>query len=356
MKMKPSKLKKARKKDKLEKLEEEISYYRFASGMRGAPRGTVVAKNKVVWGFPHIKRIFTLEKGIERNIRNDEIYVQEKIDGFNLRIAKVEGRIFAFSRGGFADAFATEKAREMNLEEFFEENPSCVLCGEMIGNTPYTEPTNEYDVKLFVFDIDNGEGKYLPCGKTLKLLRKYEIPEIPLLAKCRKTDIRKLKKLALFLNKSGKEGMVIKAADRRTLVKYVTPNADIEDIASAAGLLFDMPSGFFHQRVVRSSFFMKDFALNRKKYSEKLGKAFYEGVMESLKNIEEGRSIEREYEIRVKDPKIWDKIKEHMSDNVGLELIFKKKEGKRTRIRFLKKYKKSTKKLRSWLNGHAVTD
>ncbi len=349
-------IEKAEKKGKLERLEEEFGYARFREDSGKIPRGTVLTKNRIIWGFPHIHRIFTLEAGIAKNIRDDEVYVEEKIDGFNLRIALVGGKIFAFSRGGFIDAFATEKAGGMGLEKFFREYPGYVLCGEMVGNTPYTDPTDKFDVKLFVFDIDDGNGSYIPCKKMFEILKKYKIQSVPLLAKCNRNDTAKLKQIILSLNKAGKEGMVIKAADRKTLVKYVTPHADIEDIESCAKLIFDMPAGFFHQRVIRSAFFLRDFALDRKEYSARLGEAFYSGLIAGLKELEEGRGIENEFEITIKDGKIWERIRNHMSSDVRLEVLFKRKEGEKTRIRFLKTYKKSTKRLGSWMKGTAITD
>ena len=356
MEIDTSLIEEAQEKEKLEKLEEEFGYARFREDFGKIPRGTVLTKARTVWGFPHIHRIFTLEAGVARNIKDDEVYVEEKIDGFNLRVALVEGKIFAFSRGGFIDAFATEKVREMGLEGFFKEFPDYVLCGEMIGNTPYTDPTDKFDVKLFVFDIDDGTGNYLPCSKMFELLKEYKIQSVPLVAKCKKNDTKKLREIVLSLNKAGKEGMVIKAADRKTLVKYVTPAADVEDIASCAKLIFDMPAGFFHQRVVRSAFFLKDFALDRGEYGARLGKAFYDGLLAGLKELEEGRGIENEFEITVNDEKIWERIRKHMSSDVRLSVLFKRKEGEKTRIRFLKTYKKSTKKLGSWMKGTAITD
>ena len=68
---------------------------------------------RVIWGYPHIKRIFTLKNGMKRNLDPGQVYAEEKIDGFNVRIAFIGKNIYAFSRGGFLDSFVTEKAREM---------------------------------------------------------------------------------------------------------------------------------------------------------------------------------------------------------------------------------------------------
>jgi putative ATP-dependent DNA ligase len=320
-----------------------------------------VTKDKVILGFEHIPRIFTLAKGLERNIgsgNDGEVYIEEKIDGFNLRIAKVEGKIFAFSRGGFIDAFATEKARgdELGFERFFSDYPDYILCGEMIGNTPYTTPTKKFDVKLFVFDIDAGNGEYIPCAERYAILKRYGIESVPQLGKFKVNDVKRIGALALVLNKANKEGMVIKSADRKKTVKFVTPNADIEDIAKCAKVMFDMPLGFYVQRVFRSGIFIKDFGLNQKEYAKALGEAFYSGLHEGIEAVGDGRGAEEVFEIFIKDPKTWETIRHHMSKEVKLAVIFRRQEDGGERIGFRKIYQKTTKKIHDAITGKGEVD
>ncbi len=344
-------------KGKAEFMKEEINYVRFRADRKGIGRGTVIVKGKkVIWGFPHIKRIFTLEKGVMKNIKDNTVYVEEKIDGSNIRIAGIAGEIYAFSRGGFLDSFVTEKVREMGLEKFFNDHPKYILCAEMIGNTPYTKPTKEFDVKLLVFDIDDGYGKYLPCEMKYELLKKYNIPSIPVIGKFRADDFNGLNKLVKDINRARKEGIVIKSESRLELVKYVNTNADIDDIKNCAHLYFDMPFGFFNQRVIRSSFFIRDYNLDREKYRKELGAAYIGGLIKALDIVASGRNIEEEFEILIKDEKIWDKIRKHTGKEVKLNIIWKRKEGKKTIIRFSKTYLRTTRLLRSYLNGKGVTD
>jgi putative ATP-dependent DNA ligase len=346
------------KKGKIQRGKNEIEYFRFKEHFKGIDRGTVIVKGMVIRGFPHIMRIFTLEKGIRHNLEGtDRLFVEEKIDGFNVRIAYIGDKIYGFSRGGFLESFVTEKSREMKLGKFFKDNPKCVLCGEMIGNTPYTAPSDEFDTKLFVFDIDDGEGNYMSPSERYRLLDKYDIPSVPRLGNFDSSDIQGLKRIALSLNKGRKEGMVIKSADRRKAVKYVTPNSDIEDIAQCSSILFDMPIGFFYQRVLRSAFFMKDFGLDRGEYSRMLGEAFYKGLEKSLALAAEGEPVAEEFEIVFQDPEVWEDVKRHMGREVKLEELFRRKEKDgRTRIRFRKIFKKSTKLMSSFANGKGVTD
>ena len=77
MEIDTSLIEEAQEKEKLEKLEEEFGYARFREDFGKIPRGTVLTKARTVWGFPHIHRIFTLEAGVARNIKDDEVYVLE---------------------------------------------------------------------------------------------------------------------------------------------------------------------------------------------------------------------------------------------------------------------------------------
>lgn len=341
---------------KVQKLKEEIEYYRFRKRTKGVERGTVITNKKIIWGFPKIKRIFTLEKGLERNIEGETIYLEEKIDGFNVRVVKINGKIYAFSRGGFLDAFATEKAREMKLEKFFSKNPKKVLCGEMIGNTPYTEPSSKYDVRFLVFEVDNGDGSYLSVQERYKVLDEYKIESVPRLGKFKKNNLKKIMSVANSLNRDGKEGMVIKSANRKDVAKFVNPRADIDDIGKCSHRFFDMPSGFFDQRILRSGIYMKDFALDRSKYGKRLGEAFYIGLMKGLKQIEKEGDVSDYFEISIKDGSIWKKIVGHAGKEIKFEVVYRKKINGKTKIGFKKIYKKTSRLLRAYLNGKAVED
>ncbi len=332
-----------------------VSYVRLRSAHGGVERGTVLAGGAVFPGFPHIKRIFTLEKGLERNISSESVHAEEKIDGYNLRCAAIGGEIYGLSRGGIIDAFSTEKLRELVPRAAVE---GMMLCGEMIGNTPYTHPRSDFDVRYYVFDVyDLAKEDYLAPEERYAFLKKHGLVPAPYLGKFHKTkDAKKLRELVLNVNKEGKEGIVFKSEDRKQLVKYVNPNADIEDIGICIKALFDMPTGHFNQRLLRSAIFVNEYGLSEEEYGKKLGKAVYGRFAEGLKMLEKEGHVYDEFEITVKDPLVWDELKSHMSKEVKLETVFERDEGTRTRIRFRKIYVKSSKRLKEFLNGKGITD
>jgi putative ATP-dependent DNA ligase len=342
----------ALKRGKAERKKEALEYIRFRERFRKIGRGTVLTSGRVIWGFPHIKRIFSLKNGLKKNM-DTPFYAEEKIDGFNIRIAFIKGKVFAFSRGGFLDSFVTEKARDAGLERYFKKHPNHVLCAEMMGNTPYTKPTDKFDTKMFVFDIDRGDGSYLPCNERYALLKEHDIESAPKLGKFKDYGIAKL---VLRLNKGKKEGIVLKSEDRRKVVKYVTPWSDIDDIAGTVDTFFDMPIGFYYQRILRSAFFISEFGLDRDEYAKKLGKAFYDGLTKAIRQAEKGKEAEEEFEISVKDKSIWDDVRRHMSKEVKVEELWRREEGKKTRIRFRKIYRRTSKRLIGYAAGKGVTD
>jgi putative ATP-dependent DNA ligase len=348
----------ALKRGKADRQKGDLDYIRFREEFRSVERGTIIVKDRVIHGYPHIKRIFTLEMGLKRNIGSDlTLFAEEKIDGFNVRIACIDGKVSAFSRGGFLDLFVTEKARESApIAKFFDDFPGYVLCGEMIGNTPYTAPTEGGDSELFIFDIYHDDGVYVPCEERYALLKKYKIAGVPVLGRFQSDDYKALRRTILLLNKSRKEGMVLKTADRGNAVKYVTPWSDIEDIEGNSRLLFDMPIGFYHQRVLRSAFFIEDFGLDHDAHAKMLGKAFYEGLCKAIETVKEGNEIAEEFEILIKDQRIWDDIHRHMSKDVKVELVWKRPEKDKTRIRFRKIYKRTSRNLTAYSKGKGIAD
>jgi len=137
---------------------EGIRYLRFKDSVANLRRGTVVFDfHNIILGFPHIKRVVQLENGVKRVFKRKPFYVEEKVDGYNVRVAQIEGRVFAFTRGGFICPFTTERIEDFVNMEFFKDYPNLVLCGEMAGpESPYLvegPPYVKEDIKFFLFDI-----------------------------------------------------------------------------------------------------------------------------------------------------------------------------------------------------------
>jgi len=85
-----------------------FEYLRFSDDFKEVPRGTAFFQETVIWGYPHIGRIFMLEKGVAEQFK-DPFWVEEKVDGYNVRIFRVGDEIIALSRGGYICPFTTDR-------------------------------------------------------------------------------------------------------------------------------------------------------------------------------------------------------------------------------------------------------
>ncbi len=329
--------------------------YRFSQAVGPVPRGTVVVGKRVIYGFPKIRRIFSLGAGIGRNMNSPEFIAEEKIDGFNVRAALFGGKVMCFSRSGLVDHFCSEK---LNMDEkvlgFLEAHPHAVLYGEMVGNTPHTPPTDEYDVKYLVFDIGNGRKRYLKALDRRKEGGKAGLEMVPFLGKFGKGDAEGLRKLARRLDAQGKEGMVLRGIGKRELMKYVVPSSDIHDLAQNSAQVFDMPAGFMKQRVFRSAISVNELGLDKRKYAQRLGEALHSGLEEMLASG--GGEVRERFRVRVSSEDTWEKIKRQMGKEVRIEVESTKKSGKHIAIVFYKVYKEGSRRARRALEGYAQTD
>lgn len=328
-------------------------FRRFAEKAGGVPRGTIIAGERVILGYPKIRRIFSLETGVERNFESAELVAEEKIDGYNVRAAMHAGGLVCFSRGGYVDHFAMEKlGRDQAVKKFFSSHRGMVLFGEMVGNTPHTAPTDEYDVKYYVFDILDGEGEFLGPMERREFCKESGLLPVPLVGVFKRGDVGKLKAAASRLDREGKEGMVLRGTERREMVKYVTPSSDINDLAENSAKIFDMPAGFMKQRVFRSAVSIRELGLKREKYSARLGEALYSGLTDALSVGQ----VEEKFRVRVEDPHTWDRIREGMGKEIEIRVDRNGREGKGYEIEFTKVFREGSKRVRRALEGHPQED
>jgi putative ATP-dependent DNA ligase len=334
-----------------------VEYLRLKYPYKGRERGTIVVGSREYPGFPHIPRVFSLEKGILRNIPTDAFYLEEKIDGSNVRAMFFGGRVFGISRGGIIDAFSSEKLEFIIPKK--ARHGHLMLCGELIGNTPYTRPESRYDVKFLVFGIyDFDKGEYLPPQEKYAKIRELGLEGVPRLGRLTKDNIERAESVALMLNMKRKEGMVIRAESGNDVIKYVNPSADIDDMLNSSKQMLDMPSGFFNQRVLRSAVFLHEHKLPRARYARMLGDALFRSISQGISMIGTDNQVWDEFEIRVKNPEfVWKELMSHMGKEVRVEKIYQKRMPNGLyRIRFRKIYVRMSRELREFLSGKKICD
>ncbi|WP_297091010.1 RNA ligase [Thermococcus sp.] len=346
---------------------EGIRYVRFRDSAKGFRRGTVVFDNgDVVLGFPHIKRVVQLENGIRRVFKNRPFYVEEKVDGYNVRVVKVGDKVLALTRGGFVCPFTTERILDFINGEFFRDYPNLVLAGEMAGpESPYIvegPPYVEEDIEFFLFDIqEKGTGRSLSVEERLKLAEEYGIRHVATFGLFDRSRLDDLYDLIERLSREGREGIVMKTPDMKKIAKYVTPYANINDIKIGSHIFFDLPHGYFMGRIKRLAFYLAEKHVRGEEfdeYAKALGKALLRPFVESIHEVANGGEVEEVFTVRVKNITTAHKMVTHF-ERLGVKIHIEDIEDLKNgywRITFKRVYPDATREMRELWNGLAFVD
>ncbi|WP_297460158.1 RNA ligase [Thermococcus sp.] len=346
---------------------EGIRYVRFRDSAGGFRRGTVVfGDGTVVPGFPHIKRIVQLGNGVKRIFKNKPFYVEEKVDGYNVRVVKVEDKILALTRGGFVCPFTTERITDFIDEDFFEDHPGLILVGEMAGpESPYLvegPPYVKEDIQFFLFDVwERERGKSLPVEERYKLAEEYEIPQVERFGLFDRTRTDELMELIEKLSEEGREGVVMKTPDMKRIAKYVTPHANINDIKIGSRIFFDLPHGYFMGRISRVAFYLAERHVKGEEfeeYAKSLGEALLKPLVESIVEVSQGHEIEETFTVRVRNISTAHKMVAHF-ERMGLRIRIEDIEDLKNgywRITFKRVYPDATREIKELWNGLAFVD
>ncbi len=354
-----------------ERTYEDITYIRVGDDTPTHPRGTVMfpqvtdsqGRLFTVWGYPRIRRIFVLERGVKRYFKEFPFFVEEKIDGYNVRLIRVAGRLLALTRGGFICPYTTEWAsvwaEYMGLDEFFTDYPDLVLCGEAVGASPYNVQ-RVYELPpglhFYLFDIMDTEGRSLPPERKYTLAAQYAIPTVPQFGQYSLARLPELKDLLLDLNAREREGVVMKSPDGERVVKFVTPTSDLADIRDNLILMYDVDSGYFLNRLLRSVLFVQEFGLDREEYARRIGEA----ILGGLDALTDFRGAWEEYHILVRNITTWHRLRELLAGRVRTEELYTRAvllDGRPfIQIGFRRVFRKSTKRFRMILKGYGHYD
>lgn len=343
-------------------IKEHETHFRFDKRFAGITRGTCVFKNELtVHGFPKIRRALTLSPTIEKRF-GDSVAVEEKMNGYNVRIVKINQKIFGLTRSGLICPYTTQKAKEKLDMSFFQENPDYLICGEMVGpDNPYI-PTEIYEVDsidFFVFDIrEKDSNKQLPVKKRRNILEKFDINNVHSfgILDTQKAH-QKIKDIIKKLGEEKKEGVVIK--DPMTdlePIKYTSSQSNCSDLQYAYKFYHDYGSDFVNSRTVREGFQSYEWEendLEREQRAKRIGLSILEPMIETIKNKKEGKNITETVKIKVSDLKIAKNFLDHL-ESVGIDSeatkINELKDGN-YRV-FIEKLQESTNdKTNSLLNG-----
>jgi putative ATP-dependent DNA ligase len=338
--------------------------YRLLTDARhGVERGTVVVERTgaIVRGYPSVSRILTLDTGVHAVFDADEtVVVEEKLDGFNVRIADVgaDGPL-AFTRSGYVCPYTTDRVRTLlDLSEYFTAHPETMLCVELIGpETPYT--THDYDGvdsnAVRVFGIrDRVSGVPLPVTERRTRCEAYGFPQPRLFGRGPPDAAVDVVRDAVdALDAAGREGVVLKAAGGTPRAKYTTESQHHAELAYAFSLPFEYGRDFLFSRIVRDAFQAAEYddaaALERRAHD--LGESILLPMVEAIRRVENGETVGERHTVRGDADSI-DALLDHLRDqSLTVEVVDDGREDGERVVEFVKVAESTTDLIRHYLDG-----
>ncbi len=343
---------------------EGAAFYRVVKKVGNLEKGCVITDSEIIFAFPRIARILQLENGIKLAFASP-FYVEEKVDGYNVRVVKVRDQVLAFTKGGYVCPFSTDRLEDFfNTEKFFDENPDLIICGEIAGpENPYNIESPPYvaeDVNFFTFDIKiKNTDQQVPVEKRYELFNKYEIPTVTHFGKYTLSDTKKLIERIKELNEKGCEGFVFKPTNpaEKTL-KYVTVDSCLRDIKVTSSVMIETPAEFFTHRILRTIIYLLEhnFPLD-KTFLEKTGEALLLPLFESAEKAVKGEMIVERFNVRFNKKQNITKLFEHFRKcKVDAELISQKKVGKYWHVEFVRRCFASYEIIQNYWKGFSHFD
>lgn len=217
-------------------------------------------EHRIVEGYPHIKRILLLSRAVPLHFI-DDVIVEEKMDGHNVRVVKFKDTILALTRGGYICPYTTHKIEHTygrQVRSLLEEvGDDTVIAGEVVGlENPYTRyhypeaPQWDY----FVFDIFKN-GAPLPVARRRELVESHGLRNVPVHGRYHKDDWESILEVTRGLEEFGREGIILKDPLYRVEpLKYTTSYINTRDILEGMKYPFDEGHTFIFPRVLRQMF------------------------------------------------------------------------------------------------------
>ncbi len=308
-----------------------IGYLVFRREWKKFREGTTIlvkdGEVRIVHGYPSIQRILLL-KAIPRHFI-DDVVVEEKLDGYNVRVVLFADQILAITRGGYICPYTTARIR-MLYEEFLKSlfkkyGEDLVVCGEVIGTeNPYVQhyypeaPTFDY----YVFDIMR-DRFFIPVTERNEIIDDVGLKRVRRLGVIDKNDLDSVKEIIRKLEREEREGIVLKDPKHRVkALKYTTSYTHFHDLELGMKYPFDEGRGFLFSRILREIWKIYEEGLSEEELEERakrLGLSILKPAIDSIKLIEEGGAVYEEYIIRVPDIKVLDEFIEYM-DKLGVHV------------------------------------
>lgn len=339
--------------------------FRFDKPVSSIESGTsiFIEPFDIVRGFPKILRTLMLYPALEKHFSSiNKIVLEEKMNGYNARIALIGDEIVGLTRGGFICPYTTIKVKEIIPRDFFMDHPDLVLCGEVVGpDNPYV-PKSIYGIEsldFFVFDIRKKiTGTPFPVMERRKLLEEYGIKPVRFFGEFDvKNAHNEIPAIIKELGSSMHEGVVIKDPEMMLdPVKYTSSQSNCADLQYAFEFYNDYGRDFFFGRVCREAFQSVEWNENKEDVKERclqLGESILLPMIKTIKKKKTGERISENIQIRVKE---LDDVREFEKylNLLGVNAIFEepeKTDDNQYLVRIKKIYQSTADKTDSILSG-----
>jgi putative ATP-dependent DNA ligase len=293
-------------------------------------------------------------------------WVEEKVDGYNVRVFRHGERVLALTRGGYVCPFSTDRMPDLVDLRILEHDPGLVLCAEVAGpDNPYlvgTPPFVAVDVQAFVFDLMcDGTPGFLSQREKRALAERFDLPLAPVYGRFSADGWASVRDLLVRLDAEGREGVVFKEdrpGGRRT--KYVTRNSGVYDIAVRASDLVELPGDFFTGRILRLALFMDEADIQRDDdLHRRLGQALLDGLFESIECFRRHGAVYHGFRCRFRERANAEAFVQHLRAILGHTHMWERSlepDGDYWLLEFDKEVPKLTGLLQQLFRGDAFID
>ncbi|MFC6722516.1 RNA ligase [Halobacteriaceae archaeon SHR40] len=337
------------------------AHYVLTDARHGLERGTVVVEDEgIVRGYPSIPRVLVAETGIPEFFEpDDSVVVEEKLNGFNVRVA-APGELLAFTRSGYVCPYTTARVGDLlDLDQFFTDHPGKMLCAELIGpETPYTDHDYEgiSSDAVRVFDIrDRESGDPLPVADRDDLCDRYDLPQPRQFGRSDPDRaVETVRDAIQDLDDAGREGVVMKSADGTALVKYTTEAQHHADLAHAFSVPFEYGRDFLFSRVIRDGFQAVEFEEAPDRVRERahdLGESILFPFVEAIRRVERGDPVGEIHTVRA-EPAVVEQLLAHLRDQgLTMEILHDQHEDGQRVVEFVKVAQSTRDQIDHYLSG-----
>ncbi|MCC7561115.1 MAG: RNA ligase [Methanobacterium sp.] len=318
----------------------DLDAIQFRKGLGKMEAGTMVIKGEsmeVIRGFPKIRRTLMLHPALEKHFPR-EVAVEEKMNGYNVRIAQVNGRIVAFTRGGYICPYTSRKATQiLDLDEFFQNYPEMVICGEMVGTlNPYVSHYYPEVGKLGfrIFDLrEKLTNKPLPVLDKRELLADYHLEPVRLLGIFPvKEAPENIMEITNELGKNDREGVVMKDPQMELEpLKYTSSQAQAAELEYALSFPFDLAQAFLFSRIIREGFQAHEAGETGEKLRERalrMGESALYPMLQTISKVEQGELAAEDLLIEVDNLEEAEEFIRHLRDLKVMATLVEVKDGK----------------------------